>query len=64
MELRNWDRSKVAEKLGMSVAEINELFDDDLPIKGIEAAALTSVFGISYTFWLNLDKNYRVNRKK
>jgi len=62
MELRNWDRSKLAEKLNMSKTEMSELFDHDLPIGKKEAKSLESVFGISNEFWLNVDKNYRARK--
>lgn len=62
MELRNWDKPKLAKKLGMSRTEMKALFDGDLPTIPKEAKALETVFGISHTFWLNLDKNYRARK--
>lgn len=64
MVLKNWDKSELAEKLNMSEAKMNNLLDENLPIREKEAVALESVFGISCAFWLNLDKHYRSRRKK
>lgn len=64
MEFYNWDKPKLAKKLGMSKAEMKALFDDDLPIAEKEARAFEIVFGISHKFWLNLDENYRTHKVK
>jgi len=64
MELKKWDNSKLAKQLNMKEAEVCSLLDEATPIKKKEAKALEMAFGISRTFWLNLDKNYRVEYKK
>jgi len=56
MELKKWDNSKLAKQLNMNEAEICNLLDEGVPINEKEAKALEMAFGISRTFWLNLDK--------
>lgn len=53
----------MAKQLNMNEAEVCNLLDDAVPIKEKEAKALEVGFGMSRSFWLNLDKNYRVGHQ-
>jgi addiction module HigA family antidote len=48
------DRTVLAERLGLSRAKLDEIIDGQAGITADLAQRLESVFGMSATFWMNL----------
>lgn len=63
LESRNWKQEDLAEITGMSLKNINHLLNNKIAISTEMARLLSTVFGQSVTFWINLDVNFR-NRLK
>lgn len=64
LEVRNWRQEDLAAVLGMSLKHINELIKNKKSITVEMAKLLSSAFGQSPQYWLNLDNNYRLRLKE
>jgi HTH-type transcriptional regulator / antitoxin HigA len=63
MELRNWTQEDLAAVLGMSEKSINQLLQNKQSITLDSARLLSSAFGQSANYWMNLDTNYRLHQQ-
>ena len=57
---RGWDRQKLADISGLTIAEVNAIMDEPTRRIGIqEAVGLQHAFGASAAVWINLNRSYR-----
>ena len=63
MELRDWTQEDLAAVLGMSEKSINQLLQNKQSITLDTARLLSSAFGQSANYWMNLDTNYRLHQQ-
>jgi len=64
LEARGWIQEDLAEIVGLSPKHINELIKNKKPITIETARLLSSAFGQSPQYWINLDTNYRLRLKE
>lgn len=63
MRYREWDKKRLSDFLDVSPEELEEIFCNKREIDEELAKRLGLVFENSPDFWINLNKNYRVNRR-
>lgn len=61
---RGWLQEDLAEIVGLSPKHINELIKNKKPVTIETARLLSSTFGQSAQYWINLDTNYRLRLKE
>jgi len=59
LEERSMTQTDLAKKMGLPRKAISNLIHADQPLTDTIAMKLESVLGISATFWLNLERQYR-----
>jgi len=64
LEVRGWLQEDLAAIVGLSTKHINELIKNKKPITIETARLLSSAFGQSAQYWINLDTNYRLRLKE
>lgn len=64
MEALNWNNKDLAEILGMSDKSVSLLINNRQSITVDTAVLLGKAFGTSPEFWMNLEQNYRLRKKK
>jgi HTH-type transcriptional regulator / antitoxin HigA len=64
LEARGWRQEDLAEIVELSSKHINELIKNKKPITIETARLLSSAFGQSPQYWINLDTNYRLRMKE
>jgi HTH-type transcriptional regulator/antitoxin HigA len=64
LEARNWVQEDLADVVGLSLKHINELIKNKKPVTIETARLLSSAFGQSPQYWINLDTNYRLRLEK
>ena len=63
IESRGWNLEGFKRRMGLVDESIHRLMNSELEINKEIADKLSSLFGQSSQFWMNLDSNYR-NRKE
>ncbi len=62
LEARGWTQSNLATIMGQPVWVINGIMDGRMAIISAIAAELSSAFGTSMEFWLNLERAYAIDQ--
>src|ERR1700690_2064677 len=58
LEAENMSQVELANRTGLTTKTINEIIQGKSPITTETALKLSTIFGMSPTFWNNLQKNY------
>ncbi len=59
LDEKGMSQRELADRLGRSIPEVNELIKGKAPITKDTAIRLERVLGISASFWLNLEQRYQ-----
>ncbi len=60
MDERGMKASEVAVRLGLTPEGFSQLLDGSMRIRAALAESLSAVFGTSASFWVNLDRSWRL----
>ena len=59
MEERDWSKTQLAHRLGLSVRRLNQLIKGNISMTHETALRLERVLGSTANFWLNREARYR-----
>ncbi len=59
MDDRKISRAELAEKIDITLTQLNRLLEGTAPISPVIASKLEKIFGVPTYFWLNLEAMYR-----